>query len=78
MARERFDIGSTERGERRIHAGIEGVSHVNSSGNIRRFPVEIKRYFGECIGDKPVEDVKGILRDSQEKSWESSEKLGGN
>ena len=49
---------------------------MESSGNIRRFLVEIIRYFGEFIGDETVEDFKGILGDSQEKSWESSEKSG--
>ena len=51
---------------------------MESSGNIRRSLVQIIRYFGECIGDKTVEDFKGILGDSQEKSWESLEKSGGN
>ena len=62
--------------EMRIHAGIEGSF---PRGILRKYlwiHCRNYRYFGEFMGDKTVEDFKGILGDSQEKSWESSEKSG--
>ena len=57
---------------------LKGIFRTDSAGIFRRFPAEFLGIFGGFIGDKTVEDFRGILGESQEKSWEIYREIGGN
>ena len=57
---------------------LKGIFRTDSAGIFRRFPAEFLGIFGGFIGDKTVEDFRGILAEFQEKSWEIYREIGGN
>ena len=63
--------------ETRIHVEIEGNFCIDSSGISWRFPTGFIEIFGGLIGDNKWMVLRGILGDSQDKSWEICREIRG-